>query len=124
MKKGTVVGSAVIGGSVIFCIIEWLKAVRMYKRMDGLYKEKNGQLSFIPVEESKFKDTYSYNGPVFLFDVYIGRTELKTQAVSLAKAYANMIFQVKNQLGYKPNTKITISKNLIKKEELKYGKTY
>lgn len=92
--------------------------------MDGLYKEKNGQLSFIPVEESKFKDTYSYNGPVFLFDVYIGRTELKTQAVSLAKAYANMIFQVKNQLGYKPNTKITISKNLIKKEELKYGKTY
>lgn len=31
MKKGTVVGSAVIGGSVIFCIIEWLKAVRRYK---------------------------------------------------------------------------------------------
>lgn len=91
--------------------------------MDGLYKEKNGQLSFTPVEESKYKDTYSYNGPVFSFDKYIGNASLKTQAVSPAKAYANLIYQVKKEFGYQPTAKITISKNLIKKEELKYGKS-
>ena len=90
--------------------------------MEGLYREKNGQLSFLPVEDSKFKDTYSYNGPVFMFDKVIAHVKLKTQAVSLPKAHANILFQVKKELGYKPNTKITISKNLIKKEELKYGK--
>lgn len=90
--------------------------------MNGLYKEKNGQLSFLPVEESKFKDTYSYSGPVFSFDKYIGNASLKTQAVSLAKAHSNMLYQIKKEFGYQPNAKVTISKNLIKKEELKYGK--
>lgn len=91
--------------------------------MDGLYKEKNGQLAFLPVEETKYKDTYSYNGPVFKFDKYIATVQLKTNAVSPAKAYANMVYQVKEQLGYRPNTKLTISKNLIKKEECTYGKS-
>ena len=90
--------------------------------MEGLYKEKNGQLSFLPVEDSKYKDTYSYHGPVFVFDKVIAHVKLKTQAVSLPKAYANMLYQVKEQLGYKQTTKVTISKNLIKKEECKYGK--
>ena len=91
--------------------------------MEGLYKEKNGQLSFLPVEDSKYKDTYSYNGPVFVFDKVIAHVKLKTSAVSLPKAYANMLYQVKEQLGYKQTTKVTISKNLIKKEETKYGKS-
>ena len=90
--------------------------------MEGLYKEKNGQLSFVPVPDSKFKDTYSYHGPVFIFDKCIARVKLKTQAVSFAKAHANILYQVKKELGYQPTAKLTISKNLIKKEELKYGK--
>lgn len=91
--------------------------------MEGLYKEKNGQLSFVPVPDSKFKDTYSYHGPVFIFDRCIAHVKLKTQAVSLAKAHANILYQVKKELGYQPTAKLTISKNLIKKEDLKYGKS-
>lgn len=91
--------------------------------MEGLYKEKNGQLSFTPVPDSKYKETYSYNGPVFVFDRVIAHIKLKTQAVSLAKAHSNMLFQAKKELGYQPTAKITIAKNLIKKEELKYGKS-
>ena len=91
--------------------------------MEGLYKEKNGQLSFMPVPDSKYKDTYSYHGPVFIFDRCIAHVKLKTQAVSLAKAHANILYQVKKELGYQPTAKLTISKNLIKKEELKYGKS-
>jgi hypothetical protein len=91
--------------------------------MEGLYKEKNGQLSFVPVPDSKYKDTYSYHGPVFIFDRCIAHVKLKTQAVSLAKAHANILYQVKKELGYQPTAKLTISKNLIKKEELKYGKS-
>ena len=90
--------------------------------MEGLYKEKNGQLSFIPVDDNKYKDTYNYHGPVFVFDKVVAHVKLKTQAVSLPKAYANMLYQVKEQLGYKQNARVTISKNLIKKEGLKYGK--
>ena len=90
--------------------------------MEGLYREKNGQLSFLPVEDSKFKDTYSYHGPVFVFDKCIAHVKITTQAVSLPKAHSNILFQIKKELGYKPNVKLTISKNLIKKEELKYGK--
>lgn len=91
--------------------------------MEGLYKEKNGQLSFVPVPDNKYKDTYSYHGPVFIFDKCIAHVKLKTQAVSLAKAHANILYQVKKELGYQPTAKLTISKNLIKKEELKYGKS-
>lgn len=90
--------------------------------MEGLYKEKNGQLSFVPVPDSKYKDTYSYHGPVFIFDRCIAHVKLKTSAVSLAKAHSNFLYQVKKELGYQPTAKVTISKNLIKKEELKYGK--
>lgn len=90
--------------------------------MEGLYREKNGQLSFLPVQDSKFKDTYSYHGPVFVFDRCVAHVKIKTQAVSLPKAYSNILYQIRKELGYKENTKISISKNLIKKEELKYGK--
>ena len=90
--------------------------------MEGLYKEKNGQLSFMPVPDSKYKDTYSSHGPVFVFDKTVAHVKLKTQAVSLAKAYSNLVWQVKKELGYQPTSKVTISKNLIKKEGLKYGK--
>lgn len=92
--------------------------------MEGLYREKNGQLSFLPVEDSKYKDSYTYAGPVFLFDKRIAYVKLQTSAVSLPKAYSNLLFQVKEKLGYKPNTSnIKIVKNLIKKEETKYGKS-
>ena len=90
--------------------------------MEELYKEQNGQLSFIePKEDSRAK--YSYTGPVFLFDKAIATVTLATWANSLNKAYANMLWQVKKQLGYQPTAKLTIVKNRIKKEELKYGKT-
>ena len=89
---------------------------------DGLYREKNGQLSFLPVEENS-RDLYKYSGPVFLFDKCIAHLKMETWAVSLKKAHSNMLFQAKKQLGYQPTAKITISKNLIKKQEEKYGKS-
>ena len=89
--------------------------------MEGLYREKNGQLSFVPVKEERSK--YSYNGPVFLFDKLIARIKLETWANTPAKAYANLVYQAKDQLGYQPNTRITLSKPLVKKEETKYGKS-
>jgi hypothetical protein len=48
-----------------------------------------------------------------------------TWANSPGKAYSNILFQVKKELGYKPDAKIAIAiaKNLIKKEETKYGKS-
>lgn len=90
--------------------------------MEGLYREKNGQLNFMPVEENT-RDLYKYAGPVFLFDKCIAHVKLETWAVSPKKAYSNMLFQVKKELGYQPYTKLTISKNLIKKQEEKYGKS-
>lgn len=69
------------------------------------------------------RNKYTYNGPVFKFDQYIGRVQLETWANSPNKAYSNMVYQVKEQFGYQVTTKITITKSLIKKEELKYGKT-
>ena len=89
--------------------------------MEGLYREKNGQLSFLPVEEERAK--YVYHGPVFLFDRCIAHMKFATWANSPQKAHANILFQAKKELGYQPTTKITISKNLIKKEECKYGKS-
>ena len=93
---------------------------------ENLYREKNGQLSFIQVPDSKYKDTYSYHGPVYLFstkDRPVAHVKLKTQAVSFDKAYSNMTYQVKKELGYQVTTKIVLNKNLIKKEETKYGKS-
>lgn len=90
---------------------------------EGLYREKDGQLSFMPVPDNKYTDTYSYHGPVFVFDRCVAHVKLRTRAVSLAKAHSNLLWQVKKELGYQPTAKVTISKNLIKKEELKYGKS-
>lgn len=89
--------------------------------MVKLYKEKNGQLSFAPTAPERAK--YTYNGPFFKFDQNVGRVKLETWASTPDKAYSNMIYQVKSKFGYQINTKITISKNLIKKEETKYGKS-
>jgi len=89
--------------------------------MEGLYREKNGQLSFLPVPEERAK--YTYHGPVFVFGKVIAHVKLATWANSPAKAYCNMTFQAKKELGYQPHTKLTLSKNLMKKEETKYGKS-
>ena len=86
-----------------------------------LYKEKNGQLSFVPVPEERAR--YIYHGPIFLFDKCIAHMKFATWANSPGKAYANILFQAKKELGYDPSTKIAISKNLIKKEELKHGRS-
>ena len=90
--------------------------------MEGLYREKDGQLSFLPVKEET-RAKYMYHGPIFLCGRLIAHMKFATWANSLPKAYSNILFQAKKELGYKPNAKITISKNLIKKEELKYGKS-
>ena len=89
--------------------------------MVELHREKNGQLSFVPVEPERAK--YTYNGPFFKFDQMVGRVQLETWASTPGKAYSNMIFQIKDKFGYQKNAKITISKNLMKKEETKYGKS-
>lgn len=89
--------------------------------MEGLYREKNGQLSFLPVKEERAR--YSYHGPVFLCGRLIAHMKFYTWANSPDKAYANILNQAKEQLGHKPNSKLTISKVLIKKEETKYGKS-
>ena len=89
--------------------------------MEALYREKNGQLSFLPVEEERAK--YSYNGPVFLYGRLIAHMKFYTWANTPDKAYANILMQAKQQLGHKPNSKLTLAKTLIKKEELKYGKS-
>lgn len=92
--------------------------------MEGLYREKNGQLSFLPVEDSKYKDVYTFHGPVFLCGRRVAWMKMSTSAVSLPKAYSNILCKIKKELGYEPSTsKITIPKNMIKKEELKYGKS-
>lgn len=91
--------------------------------MSEIYEEKNGQLSFVkPVEDRRC--LYKYTGPVFRFDQCIATVTLQTWANSPAKAYANMVYQVKQKLGYQTHAQLRISKNLIIKEELKYGKTF
>jgi hypothetical protein len=90
--------------------------------MSDLYREKNGQLSFVkPVEEKR--SLYKYTGPVFRFDQCIATVTLETWANTPAKAYSNMVYQVKQRLGYQPTAQLRISKNLIVKEELQYGKS-
>lgn len=92
--------------------------------MADFYKEKDGQLSFVkPVKETDRRCLYKYTGPVFRFDQCIATVTLQTWANSPAKAYANMVYQVKQKLGYQTHAQLRISKNLIIKEELKYGKT-
>ncbi len=66
---------------------------------------------------------YTYNGPVFVFGKHVARIKLEVWANSLDKAYHDMVSQAESQLDYPVNTKITLAKGLIKKEELKYGKT-
>ena len=90
--------------------------------MEGLYREKNGQLSFLPVQEEE-RARYVYHGPVFLGKNLIAHMKFATWANSPGKAYSNILFQAKKELGYRPDAKITIAKNLIKKEETKYGKS-
>lgn len=94
--------------------------------MEGLYREKNGQLSFVKPDPNEGRALYKYKGPVFKYDQYVGTVTLETWANSPAKAYSNMIFQVKKKLGHPPDSpvRIHISKNLIVKEDLKYGKSY
>lgn len=90
--------------------------------MIDLYREKNGQLSFVPVKEDT-RDLYSYAGPAFHNRERIGFVKLSTWASSPKKAHANMIYQIKQKFGYSVNSHVTISINLIKKEECKYGRS-
>jgi hypothetical protein len=69
------------------------------------------------------RSKYTYNGPVFKSDQNIGRVQLEVWANSPDKAYSDMVSQVKEKFGYSYTVKVKISKSLIKKEELKYGKT-
>ena len=68
---------------------------------------------------------YIYKGPVFLGDKFVTMTSIELWANSPSKAYSDIISQIRSQL--KLDTvicpDIRISYNLIKKEELKYGKT-
>lgn len=93
--------------------------------MGEFYKERDGQLSFLKPDISKEDDRakYSYNGPVFLFDKFIATVNVSTWARSTAKARSNMLYQIKEKLGYQPNTKLRIIDNQIHKEELQYGKS-
>jgi hypothetical protein len=92
--------------------------------MSDFYKEKDGQLSFVkPVKETDKRSLYKYTGPVFRFDQCIATVTLETWANTPAKAYSNMVYQVKQRLGYQPTAQLRISKNLIVKEELQYGKS-
>lgn len=75
----------------------------------------------IDIEDCRFKDsnetTYSYTGPIKRF----GRTvknnwSAKTKAVSLDKAYSNLLFQAKKYLGLVTSAKVEINKSNIIKE--------
>lgn len=93
--------------------------------MSEFYKERNGQLSFVKPPNYKISDNrakYSYNGPVFYFDKFIATVNVSTWANSVNKARSNMLYQIKEKLGYQPNVKLKIIDNQIHKEELKYGK--
>lgn len=93
--------------------------------MGEFYKERDGQLSFLKPDISNEDDRakYSYNGPVFLFDKFIATVNVSTWARSTAKARSNMLYQIKEKLGYQPNVKLRIIDNQIRKEELQYGKS-
>lgn len=53
---------------------------------------------------------YSYSGPVFLFDRCIDEYwTAETYAVSEKKARSNLTYQYKQENGYLPNSKITLT---------------
>ena len=51
-------------------------------------------------EDKKEKQLYTYNGPVYLFDTYLGDVELETKAVSFKQARQNFIFNAAAKNGY------------------------
>lgn len=92
--------------------------------MQEFYKERDGQLSFIkPSKVTDSRSKYSYNGPVFHFDKFIATVNVSTWANSVEKARSNMLYQIKEKLGYQPNVKLKIVDKQIHKEELQYGKS-
>ena len=61
------------------------------------------------------KKTYTYNGPVYRFGKYSGKSgTITTLAVSLIKAKSNIIFRIKKQMNLNNNTNLTIDENKIK----------
>lgn len=92
--------------------------------MGEFYTQRDGQMSFIkPSKEAERRAKYSYNGPVFLFDKFIATVNITTWANTPGRAHSNILYQIKDQLGYQPSVKLKIVKNQIKKEELEYGKS-
>lgn len=70
------------------------------------------------------RNKYSYKGPVFYGDRFVMMVNLDCWANSPKKAEDDLLDQTKKM--FKPEKaveKLHISTNLIKKEELKYGKT-
>ena len=70
------------------------------------------------------RNKYSYKGPVFYGDRFVMMVNLDCWANSPKKAEDDLLDQAKKM--FKPEKaveKLHISTNLIKKEELKYGKT-
>lgn len=62
-------------------------------------------------------DTYSYTGPVMIFDLCITSWwEASTHAVSEKKARSNLVYQFKKKYNYGVNTKISLPGKIIKEE--------
>lgn len=58
------------------------------------------QIASILTEEPKMKKKYSYNGPIFRFDRFVGNISLETMAVSEKQAKNNFIFKAAEACGY------------------------
>ena len=56
---------------------------------------------------------YRYDGPVYIFDKYVGEWKGQTMAVSEAKAKSNLEYQCKTQMGYGPGAAVRLSKDYI-----------
>lgn len=66
------------------------------------------------VETPKQKKEYYYNGPVYHFDTKIlDNWEASTMARSEWEALNNITFKAKKALGFEPNTKLHLNKDLL-----------
>ena len=60
------------------------------------------------MQESRLK-TYSYSGPVMVFDICAAQSwKATTMAPTAAKARSNLTYQAKKMLGKAPSAKVTL----------------